>query len=144
VLDLGGAKMFGSAYEIFGPAGFGVQMAGMVDEDARSDWAAEVGVVPADLETNGYVVCDPDLEGVYVDSLGTAAVTTMLLASPKITENSIKQTCGVADLAHLTTEQLATYCRKHKVAAALAVAAALQPAQAQTLKPIVDLLALAP
>lgn len=144
VLDLGGAKMFGSAYEIFGPAGFGVQMAGMVDEDARADWATEVGVPPATLESQGYVVCDPDLEGVYVNALGTAAVTTMLLDSPKISENSIKATCHVTDVAHLTPEQLAGYCRKNKVAAALAVAAALTPTQAQTLTPIVDLLHLAP
>lgn len=146
VLDLGGAKMFDSAYEIFGPAGFGVQMAGMVDEDARADWAAEVGVAPADLEAEGYVVCDPDLEGVYVNALGTGTVTAMLLASPKISANSIKATCGVTDLADLTPEQLAGYCRKnkHKVASALAVADGLTAAQAQTLAPIVDLLSLAP
>jgi putative ATP-dependent endonuclease of OLD family len=146
VLDLGGAKMFGSAYEIFGPAGFCVQMAGMVDEDARADWAAEIGVAPADLEAQGYVVCAPDLEGVYVDALGASAVTAMLLASPKISTNSIKQTCGVADLAHLTTEQLSAYCnkKKHKVAAALAIAAALTPIQARALTPIVDLLDLVP
>ncbi|MEO1057486.1 MAG: AAA family ATPase [Actinomycetota bacterium] len=144
VLDLGGAKMFSSAYEIFGPAGFGVQMAGMVDEDARADWAAEVGVAPAVLESQGYVVCDPDLEGEYVSSLGTATVTSMLLGSPKISKDSIKASCQVPDIAHLTPEQLAGYCRKNKVAAALAVAAALTLAQAQTLTPIVDLLDLAP
>jgi hypothetical protein len=74
VFDVGGAKMFPSAYEIFGPAGLDVLLAGMVDEDAREDWAAEVAVPTAHLEAHGYVVCDPDLEGVYVDLLGVTDV----------------------------------------------------------------------
>lgn len=146
VLDLGGAKMFGSAFEIFGPGGFDARLAGMVDEDARADWAAAVGVAPPDLEAQGYVVCDPDLEGVYVDALGVADTLAMLLASPSISPNSVKQATGKADLTQLTGTELDAYCRKgsRKVTSALAVAAAITPAQAATITPIVDLLALVP
>ncbi|MFP5327844.1 MAG: ATP-dependent endonuclease [Acidimicrobiia bacterium] len=143
VFDLDGAKLFPFAYDVFGPGGFDLKLTGLVDEDARGTWASAVGVGPADLEAAGYVVCDPDLEGVYIDTLGVGTVIAMLLASPKMTETSMLQSCKVATLGDITRDLLWEYCKGRKVPAALAVAAALDPAQAASLGPLVAVLALA-
>ena len=100
--DLGGAGLFGLAYTVFGPQGFDLSLNGLVDEDARAKWAAAVGVVPADLEAAGYPVCDPDLEGVYIDTLGVTVVIPMLVASPSIGQAMLLQSCAVATVAAIT------------------------------------------
>lgn len=103
VFDLDGAKLFPFAYELFGPGGFDLKLTGLVDEDARSIWADAVGVAGTDLEAEGYVVCDPDLEGVYIDTLGHDTVIAMLLASPQITQASLLQSCQVASVGDVTS-----------------------------------------
>jgi len=143
VFDLDGAQLFPFAYDVFGPGGFDLRLTGLVDEDARAIWASAVGVDPADLETAGYVVCDPDLEGVYIDTLGVGTVIAMLLGSPQIGEASILASCKVAAIGGVTRDLLWGYCKRRKVQAALAVAAVLDPAQAASLAPLVAVLALA-
>ena len=141
VFDLDGAKLFPFAYEVFGPAGFDLKLTGLVDEDARETWATAVGVAPAALEAAGYVVCDPDLEGVYIDTLGIGTVIAMLLASPQMSEASILASCRVAAIGDVTRDLLWAYCKGRKVYAALAVAASLSAAQAASLEPIINVLA---
>lgn len=143
VFDLDGAKLFPFAYDVFGPAGFNLRLTGMVDEDHRDKWAGAVGVEPADLESAGYVVCDPDLEGIYIDTLGVPTVISMLIASPQLSERSLLQSCTVATAADVTRDLLWTYCKNRKVAAALAVASELTAAQAASLAPLRTVLALA-
>lgn len=142
IVDLGGAGLFPHAYRIFGPPGFDAPLFGLVDEDARADWAGEVGVAPADLEANGYVVCDPDLEGAYIGTLGVDTVIAMLLASPLVSEGSLLNSTGAHSTADVTRDQLWAFCRhkKRKVAAALAVAAGLDAVGAASLTPVVQLL----
>jgi putative ATP-dependent endonuclease of OLD family len=144
LFELDGSGLFPTAYKVFGPPGFDLPLNGLLDEDARVAWADAVGIAPADLESEGYVVCDPDLEGVYVDALGVDVVIAMLLASPLIIERSLLTSCGVSVVGNVTRELLLNYCRhkKHKVAAALAVAAAVDRAQALSLSPLTDLLKL--
>lgn len=142
VFDLGGAGLFGLAYTVFGPQGFDLSLNGLVDEDARAKWAAAVGVVPAGLEAAGYLVCDPDLEGVYIDTLGVPVVIPMLVASPSIGQAMLLQSCAVATVAAITRDHLWEFCKRHKVAAAIAVGDAITPAQATSLTPINDLLQL--
>lgn len=143
LFDLGGARLFPFAFELFGPPGFDLKLTGLVDEDARDSWARAVGVAPANLEGAGYVVCDPDLEGVCIDALGVDVVIGMLLASPQVTEASILKSCGVAGLADVTRDLLWAYCKGRKVYAALALAEALDGAQAASLAPLISILALA-
>lgn len=144
IFELEGIGLIRLAYEVFGPPGFDLPLTGLVDEDARLLCAETVGVAPADLEKAGFVVCDPDLEGVYIDTLGVDAVIAMLLASPVITEHSLVASCAVATHDEITRDVLWNFCRhkKHKVAAALAVAAAIDKAQAVSLAPIDMLLQL--
>jgi len=143
VFDLGGAKLFPFAFDLFGPPGFDLKLTGLVDEDARDTWAEAVGVAPTDLEDAGYVVCDPDLEGAYIDILGVDATIGMLVASPRITEASILQSCGVVGLADVTRDLLWKYCKGRKVPAALAIAGALDEAQATSMVPLISVLTLA-
>lgn len=143
VFDLDGAKLFPFAYELFGPAGFDLRLTGLVDEDARDVWAGAVGVDPVDLEASGYTVCDPDLEGVYIDTLGVDGVISMLLASPQITEASMCQSCQVAALDDISRDILWEFCKRRKVPAALTIAAGLDQAQAASLAPLRAALALA-
>jgi putative ATP-dependent endonuclease of OLD family len=142
VFDLGGAGLFGLAYTVFGPQGFNIPLNGLVDEDARQKWATAVGVPPTGLEAAGYPVCDPDLEGTYIDSLGVPVVITMLVASPSIGQGMLLQSCGVATLAAITRDQLWGFCKRHKVVAAIAVGDAITPAEVVSITPINDLLQL--
>ena len=145
VVDLGGAQLFSKAYDFFGPGGFDVPLCGLVDQDARSAWAEKVGVTPVELPSRGYVVCDPDLEGVYIDALGVDVVVGMLLSSPLVAERSLLASTGARNPSEITSAQLWTYCRdkKHKVPAALALAGSLNAAQAAALVPLTRLLELA-
>lgn len=144
IFELEGEKLFPLAYKLFGPAGFGLHLVGLLDEDARSTWANEIGIATSDLETAGYIVCAPDLEGVYINVLSANVVIAMLLASPSITERSLLDSCGVGRVADIDRDALLVYCRKsnHKVAAALAVSAALDESQARALEPLNALLQL--
>jgi putative ATP-dependent endonuclease of OLD family len=142
VFDLGGKQFFPTARRLFGSPGFDLHLIGLLDEDAREPWADEIGVAAGDLEAAGYIVCDPDLEGVYVDALGVGVVIRMLLAAPAISERSLLHSCGVADVTAITREGLCEYCRKHKVPAAVAVSAGLDKARAEALQPLTSLLQL--
>jgi putative ATP-dependent endonuclease of OLD family len=142
VFDLGGAGLFGLAYAVFGPLGFDIPLNGLVDEDARDKWAAAVGVIPADLEAAGYVVCDPDLEGAYIDALGVSVILSMLTASPSIGPTMLLQSSGATALAMITRDQLWEFCKRHKVPAAIAVSDALTAPQVGSITPINDLLQL--
>ncbi len=143
IFELEGSGLFKLAYDLFGPDGFGLPMSGLLDEDARAEWADTIGVAEADLEVEGYIVCDPDLEGSYVEALGESTVIDMLLKSPGITKNSLLKSCGVDEIDDISSQALADYCRhkKRKVRAAVSVAAGLTPEQAAKIVPIADLLA---
>ena len=56
---------------LFGPTGFNIPLALLIDEDARGRTAKKLGVDPDDLEEFEGTPCFisvPDLEGEYVDS----------------------------------------------------------------------------
>jgi putative ATP-dependent endonuclease of OLD family len=144
LFELGGASLFPMVYRVLGPPGFDLPLTGLVDEDARASWAETVRVRPAGLEATGFIVSDPDLEGVYIDRLGVAVVSTMLLASPLINEQSLLAASKATTVAEITRERLWTYCRnkRHKIAAALAVAGAIDQAQALALEPLIRFLRL--
>lgn len=139
--ELEGSGLFDLAYGLFGPDGFDRPLYGVLDEDARASWAEALNIAEADLEADGhFFVCNPDLEGLYVRTLGVARVLKLLLASPNVTEDSIRKACGGTQIADVSEELLADYCRhkKRKVRAALALAAGLTEAEAQAITTVAD------
>lgn len=145
VFELGGKGLFPTAYSFFGPAGFDIPLLGLLDEDARDEWAFEVGVAAADLEGAGFRVCGADLEEVYVDAIGPGSVIALLQSSPLVAEQSLLDVAGVADVNAIGRDELLVFCRhkKHKTSSALVVAAGMTPAHASMLQPVVELLGLA-
>jgi putative ATP-dependent endonuclease of OLD family len=142
VFELGGAKLFPTAYKVFGPGAFELSLAGMVDKDARNLWAETIGVPAADLEPAGFVVCDPDLEGEYIDGLGVDVVISKLLASPSVTTQSLLASCRTTTVANITHALLWNYCNKHKVSAALALTSNMTKEEALTVAPLIKLVGL--
>ncbi len=142
VFELDGAGFFSTAHSFFGKPGFDLPLLGMLDEDKRQSWARVIGVAPAALESQGFTVCNPDLEGVYVDALGCGRVVPLLVSSG-FTEMGIRQACGVADMANVTNGALADFCRlkNKKIRAALCVAQGLVAADTQVFPGVVALLA---
>jgi putative ATP-dependent endonuclease of the OLD family len=112
VFELDGAGLFGTANELFGQPGFDLPLYGLVDDDAAQDWADDLGIARGDLRGRGLFECIPDLEGVYVDALGTLRVVSILIASGVCQEQHILNSCGVADVNHLTPAMVAGFCRK--------------------------------
>lgn len=128
VLDLGSAAQFPTAFELFGPAGFGLKVLGACDSDAITSWARTVGCPPTELPALGFFESSPDLEGEYVRAFGTARMASVLAGSPAIGASSLTQSCGVRSIDEITEEALLKYCRRHKVLCSLAMAAAMTSA----------------
>lgn len=136
IFELNSADFFPSAYSLLGPGGFDLPMTGLVDKDRAAKWADHIGVAESDLHTKGIDVCLPDLEGIYVDALGVAAVITILVNAGAASHGSILQSCGVASIDDLTTDLLAKYCRGRKVRAAAAIASGLSRTEIETISPL--------
>jgi hypothetical protein len=81
IVPIGGAHAIGAALERFGPAGLGVELAGLCDAGEESAFArglerAGMGtdLSRSDLEALCVYVCDTDLEHELVRALGVDAV----------------------------------------------------------------------
>jgi hypothetical protein len=78
VLALDGGGGIGPHAQLLGPNGLGIPLRGQCDLDHEAQWivALTKAGVPvasrADLESHGFFVADPDLEGCLVDALGVA------------------------------------------------------------------------
>jgi putative ATP-dependent endonuclease of the OLD family len=140
LFDLGGANNFRTAYELFGPPGFGVQLLGLVDLDHAVEWATVLGVAPADLVQHGVFVADPDLEAAYTVGLGPGRTLDLLVSSQLFNEANLLQATGAATRATVTSAALATALRDSKVKAGGVVGAGLNRDDALLIHPIVDLL----
>jgi hypothetical protein len=97
----------------------------MLDEDKRVKWAEALGVAPADLESRGFMVCDPDLEAMYIDALGVERVLELLMALPDLSRRGLLDVSGAADVSDVDSVGLWKYCHKYKVTAAVAIAEGL-------------------
>jgi putative ATP-dependent endonuclease of OLD family len=142
IFELDGSGLFSRAYDLFGPAGFDIPLFGLLDEDAKADWADTLGVSVAELEADErFQICSADLEDEYVLALGADRTLEILLGSPSFNEKSIRNSCAVPT-GKLTTVNLAEYCRhkKRKVQAALAMASGMTDAEAKAMASIVQLL----
>jgi putative ATP-dependent endonuclease of OLD family len=141
VFELDGSGLFARAYSLLGPEGFDIPLFGLLDEDAKEDWADTLGLTVSKLEADErFQICNEDLEGEYVRSLGSKRVLEILESFPFFDEKSIEKSCGKA-VTKLTDEDVATFCRhkKRKVQAALALAEGMTAPEAKSIAPAFSL-----
>lgn len=87
VLSLDGAGTFKYYLQLFGPQGLDVQLRGLCDQDAESDWIVKLDAAGisvgnrSDLEAQGFYVCDPDLEAELLSALGTSTTQQIIIAN---------------------------------------------------------------
>lgn len=126
IVALGGANEIPNAYRLFGPGGFGINVASLVDEKEADIPAAALGVELADLPANGVFIADPDLEALYCNALGPGRTLDALTRSGLFTVDQILGVAGRSHVDDVTLDDLKAVCgRKRKTMAAIAIAPAL-------------------
>ena len=125
VFELDGADKFPHVHKLLGQDGFGIPMLGLVDHAEQRRWYVGFGGSAQDAVGKGLWVSMPDLEGEYCAGLGGPAVAEILVQAGMCGQLAVLQACEATSYAGVTAEALATYCRKNKVIAAVAVAGAL-------------------
>lgn len=140
VFELDGADKFRYVYKLLGPAGFCVHILGLVDDGKKGPWFGAIGGKPAHIENHQVWVSRADLEDEYCAALTGPGVAMALITAGVCDERSILASCGAKELDELTAEKVASYCRKEKVAAATAVAAALDATTAMKITSVAGLL----
>ena len=124
VVALGSACDFPNAYKLFGPDGFNIKVTSVVDRREAHYPASALGVDEGELDAHDVIVCDPDLEHVYVSALGQARVVQLLLESGLgfvgVNEANVVARCG----------------GQNKVKAALAVHSGMSGGEAASITPM--------
>lgn len=140
VFDIDGAHKFPHIFKFLGPGGFDVELFGLVDEKEKSMWAGAFGGNPANVLGSRIWVCDPDLEGEYCSALGAPTIARILVGAGVCQEVDLLKSACAATVGEITAEKAASFCRKNKVEAAVAVANALTPQQAASITSVATLL----
>lgn len=133
LVETGGAADMGAIIKLFGADGFNIEMTMLIDEDARTETAARLGVAPADLEANGHFVSTPDLEAEYIAALGAADTWIAFGTSGLFTPNQLNNCAKTGPGGAPSEDDLRTFVHKfkHKVRAAMAIAQVLDEASAR-------------
>lgn len=140
VVSLNGAGNFVPAIRLFGPAGFGIRLLGLVDKNEERFPASALGVSEADLWSNDVLTCHADLEEEYATALGVVDTVALLAGSGLFTEAAILSATGAASVGALSVADLAAFLRKNKVEAAAALAAGMSATHARKLTTVKELL----
>lgn len=138
VMELGGSGAFGPSIRLFGAGGFGVPLAGLVDEAEASDVAAALGVGEAEIGSHRFQIARPDLEGECVSDLGIADHLALLVASAHFEEEYVLRQCGASTAAAIDVAEYRAWCgrKRNKVRVAVALAAAMTEPAARSLRPL--------
>ena len=140
VFDLDGAKKFPHVYKLVGNAGFCVPVLGLVDAAESASWVGQIGGRPKDVIGTTIFVSTPDLEAEYCAALTGPGVGHALIAAGYCKEAAILATSSVTSLDDVTEAAMASYCRKGKVDAAVAIASQLDIATASRITGVYSLL----
>ena len=131
VFELGGAENFPIVYKLLGPAGFGTQVLGLVDDAEKGKWVGAVGGRQRDVIGHAVFVSTADLEEEYCRAIGPGVMASRLIKAGVVRdEQTLLSACEAVDLKALTPPAIANFCRtssgkprvSRKVPAALAVA----------------------
>lgn len=139
VVALNGAGNFGPAIRLFGPAGFGVRVLGLVDEKEERFPARALGVPEADLAGSDVLTCTADLEEEYATALGAPDTIALLTGSGLFTESKILAATSAASIGVIPLDDLSAFLRDNKVEAAAALAQGMTTVQAAKLMTVKDL-----
>lgn len=139
VVSLNGAGNFRPAIQLFGPAGFGIRILGLVDQNEEAIPADALGVGPADLPNHDILTCHKDLEEECANALGVVETTKLLTDSGRFTESAILTSTGAPSVSAVSVADLATFLRKNKVESAAALGEGMTVIQAAQLATVKDL-----
>lgn len=143
VLEVGGSGDMGVIDKLFGKSGFNIPMTLLIDADAEVETAKKLRVAPADLPAQHVWVSRRDLEAEYVRALGVGRAWEALTGSGLLTKTQLGL-CGTSGPSgERTIDDVAEFCRmkKHKVPAALSIAAVLDEADVVSITSIENVLA---
>lgn len=145
LIQTDGAGDMPAIVTLFGPTGFNIPLALLIDEDARAKTAKKLGVDPDDLEDLKHTPCfisDPDLEAEYVAALGADAAWEAIENSGLFSTNQMKNCATSGPKGTPTEDDVAEFCRHkdRKVFAAMAIVEALDEDTAAEIGSINDLL----
>jgi predicted ATP-dependent endonuclease of OLD family len=91
IVPIGGAHSIGAFLEIFGPAGYGVRLAGLCDAGEEGDFQRALeraglgsNLTRAEMERLGFFVCVADLEDELIRALGVEGVESVLEAQGEL------------------------------------------------------------
>ncbi|QGG95447.1 ATP-dependent nuclease [Actinomarinicola tropica] len=142
VMELGGSGAFGPSIRLFGTDGFGVPLAGLVDEAEAGDVASALGVAEADIASHRFQVARPDLEGECVAGLGVGDHLALLVESGHYEEEHVVKGCGASSASLIDPDDYLAWCgrKRNKVRVAVALAAALTEPAARSLRPLLQVI----
>lgn len=140
VVAVGGAGNFSPSIRLFGPEGFRVPLAGLVDEAEAGIVAKALGVANSALAASRFQLATPDLEGLCVACLGVSRHAGLLVASGLYTESYILLQCGSSDIAGISSADYQAWCgrKSNKVRVAVALAEAMSEQDARNLVPLLQ------
>jgi predicted ATP-dependent endonuclease of OLD family len=138
LLDIMGAGSIYPIWQMYGPGGFEVPFFGLVDADRKDDWAKAMAIAAGSLPSAGVEVCDPDLEGVFVSTLGSERILELLIEGG-VEEPTIRSDCGQSS-GVIPEPDLVKWARDHKKEFAAAIALTMARSDAERITPISRLL----
>ena len=94
LIETDGSGDMDAIVKLFGADGFQVPLSLLIDEDARTDTAVSLGVLPADVEQHGVFVSDADLEAEYIAALGATDAWSAIWNSGHFSPNMLKNCAG--------------------------------------------------
>ncbi|MGJ8720854.1 MAG: ATP-dependent nuclease [Salinibacterium amurskyense] len=140
IVEAGSKTAMPSVEKLFGPTGFRVPLSQLVDEDAEASTAKRLGTNVADLPDHSVWVSRIDLEDEYVRAIGASAVWAALGASTMFTPNQLKTCTASGPSGAHTDSEVARFCRRYKVEAAIVVAGILTKRTAAAITSIENIL----
>ena len=140
IVEAGSKTAMPSVEKLFGSTGFRVPLSQLVDEDAEVSTAKRLGVDASDLPSQSVWVSRIDLEGEYVRAIGAPVVWAALGSSTMFSPNQLKKCVANGPSGTYTEEDVAGFCRRHKVEAAIVIAEILTDATARRIASIENIL----
>lgn len=112
ILEAGSGDEMPHVLKIFGKDGFNIRVSILIDQDAETGIAKELGIDKQELPANSVFVSNRDLEDEYVSAIGSNTLWNALNKSSLFTPNMLKN-CNVTNGAVGPNEsELAEFCRQ--------------------------------